>query len=92
MVDKLRQNYNKERFFKFIKRDFLYISLLLFALIACVYTIGHVQGYINQCNEQWVEGLESQNCYCTNDMGSVISLKRMEYEYGGDFEWDTAGD
>lgn len=48
-------------FKEWLKRDFIYIVLILFALFACIYTVGHVQDYMNDCNEHWAEQFE-KNC------------------------------
>lgn len=47
-----------------IKKDRIYIILLLLALLACMYTIYTVGDYQEKCNEHWEEQFSNGNCVC----------------------------
>jgi len=47
-----------------LKRDGLYIVLLLFALLACAYTIYNIGAYQEKCNNYWLDQLATGNCKC----------------------------
>lgn len=46
------------KYWLWVKKDFIYIVVCLIALIACLYTIASVQNYQNECNEHWVEQIQ----------------------------------
>lgn len=50
------------KFREWIKRDWMTISILLMALIICIYVLASVQEFQNQCNEFWIENLEQIGC------------------------------
>lgn len=52
-----------ERLKAFIKRDFLYIVLMLMALLVCLYTILNIGEYQNKCNTYWYEQIKNK-CSC----------------------------
>lgn len=52
-----------QRLKDFIKRDFIYIILLLFALFACLYTMYQVTEVQVECNNRWLEQLNQSECY-----------------------------
>jgi len=48
---------------EWVKRDLLYIIVILFALLACFYTI-YIQGDCQEkCNDRWEKQLEDSNCF-----------------------------
>jgi len=53
----------KEILKELVKRDFLYIVVILIALIGCLYTLLNVGDYQAKCNQHWQEQIES-NCDC----------------------------
>lgn len=48
---------------KFIQRDFLYIILLLVALIGCLVTLRDVKRFEVQCNNNYMNYIKD-NCLC----------------------------
>lgn len=48
---------------KFVKRDALYIILLLLALIGCLMTLRDVKKFETTCNSQYMNYIED-NCLC----------------------------
>lgn len=48
---------------EFIKRDFIYIMVMLLALIGCLYTIAMTNNYETACNEYWQQ--QYADCLCT---------------------------
>ena len=51
---------------EWIKRDALYIIVILFALLACVYTIYLSTDCQQKCNENWIEQLEDSGCFMSD--------------------------
>lgn len=51
------------RFKEFLRRDFIYIIVCLFAVLACLYTIYTVSDYQQQCNEYWLQQWEESGCF-----------------------------
>lgn len=52
-------------FQQFIRRDFWYILVIMFALFACIYTILHTGEYVDNCNQYWEEQFIEKGCSCT---------------------------
>jgi hypothetical protein len=48
---------------EWLKRDFVYIVLVLFALLACLLTLANVGEYQQQCNEHWQTQIEKNNMF-----------------------------
>ena len=51
------------KFWAFIKRDAVYIILLLLALMALIYTSNMVKDFENQCNDNYLNYINN-NCVC----------------------------
>jgi len=49
----------QSRLSEFIKRDFWYILICLFALFSCVVTIDDAGDYQRDCNEHWLKQIEN---------------------------------
>ena len=54
----------KQNLIEFVKKDFIYIVLLLFAVIACLYTLGEGAEINKECNEHWIKEFEDKQCTC----------------------------
>lgn len=48
---------------EYIQSDYIYIVVLLFALLACLYTIEAVGSYQQECNQYWVDQLNETDCF-----------------------------
>lgn len=49
---------------EFVRRDFMYIVVVLLALFACLYTLGSVKEYNNQCNAHWEQQIKDAGGFC----------------------------
>lgn len=65
------------QFKSFIQRDFLYIIMILIALITLVVSIGQMQEYQNTCNAHWREQWE-ESCI---DKTVTPTPFNISYEY-----------
>ena len=65
------------KFKSFIQRDFLYIVMILIALITLVVSIGQMQEYQNTCNTHWEEQWEE---HCVDETINPEPFN-ISYEY-----------
>ena len=65
-----------KKFSDWLKRDFIYIVVSLFALFACIWTIGSANDFQTDCNIHWEEQMNTCNCQCNNryDFNDSFSL------------------
>jgi hypothetical protein len=68
-----KEERNFRPFLEFVKRDFVYIILLLVAVLGCMYTLYNVGDYQQQCNEHWIEQMNMGNCICQGYGGNATS-------------------
>lgn len=76
--------FDKDKFKAFIRRDFFYILLLLFALFACIYTWYSVDDIVYETNQHWIEQFDRCGCLC---LGEWETAEQFE----GDPHWDGVG-
>ena len=62
MQDKQKRNITNI-LMEVIKRDLLYIIVIIFCLGAMMYTTEHTGAYVDECNEQWEQQVREQ-CIC----------------------------
>lgn len=48
----------KKKILLWTKKEFIYVIILLFALIACLTILYNAKGYENECNEYWIEQID----------------------------------
>jgi len=71
---------NKRSFREFLRRDFVYICLLLFALLACLLTINNSLVIQNECNERWENQLRAANIILDpNNDSEFMNLPNIDY-------------
>lgn len=61
-------------YLNFIKRDAIYIILIIFALAACIYTLTTVDKAIDKVNENWKRQLIKYNCVCSSQPANYSLL------------------
>lgn len=47
-----------DKIFIWTKREFVYVIILLFALLACLIVLYNAKSYENKCNEHWLEQMD----------------------------------
>ena len=67
----------KERISLLIKRDLLYIIVIVFCLGACLYTLYNVGSHVDSCNDQWIAWVEDK-CVCRNQAQGLVPI---DYNY-----------
>ena len=62
----------------FIKRDFMYIIVCLFALLACLLAMNDISDQLNERDREWVSFINESDC---------LSQCIISYDYQTNITW-----
>jgi len=70
-----------EQLKEWIKKDFIYIVVILFALLACMFTLQQSTEIMQECNDNWAEQLEGCTLLCDAGQTEAGFINGLEDNY-----------
>ena len=82
----METNPKENRLIKWIKKDFIVVTICLVCLLGCLYTLLTIGEYQNQCNEYWIKQIKQ--CQCDNYVKEFDTNFSFTMDYGDETNGD----